>query len=650
MPRRPFRWFVLLFALAVAPLVRAGALADIEALIPAENWADAKTRGAAALADPREHDAVVALLFNLALESPADFSEAEWTPWAEELQRRRSAENPRARSLATLSMWRAQRAFQARERDAAVAAVDEALALLRDGQGRISPAEQAYVLILAGQIRGLFGDYAEGATLAAEAETLLRKPHGMLERVRRLRAMYFHSLFEDRLGHYDTAIALARQGIAEADGLGVPTSSFRRRLVSVLSESLISRGEFTAVRDLMRPELERLRAQAQPSPRELAMTLGHLAEAERQLGDRELALNLYREAAQAASTDPALVASGSYAALLGNFGALAYELKRFEEADTALGQNLSLLENQFGGDSLRVVPPLLTVGEVAYERNLLDEAEQRFRRVLAIVATQLHPNHVEGAPALRGLARVLLRRGDAAGAAALLRGALSQQEAATGTEHPQLLGWRCDLAEALAQSGDAAGAFDNALLVEQRRNRLVAAVAPVLGETQALEFKNSLARCSERLLAVAAARGDAAQIAAAWDEIAAARGLATRLTAQRIAAVRSRLDAAAQAHWERWSKAAAVPTARRWRNCDASSTTRSRRSATARRCRRRRANRWPSCSRGCRRRPASSRSRPVPARTPRSCMPSLPNRGRRRGCWRSAISPHSMRAASAGTA
>ncbi len=558
MPRRRFRWIVLLFALAVAPLVRAGTLADIEALIPAENWADAKTRGAAALADPRTHDAAVALLFNLALESPADFSEAEWTPWAEELERRRSAENPRARSLATLSMWRAQRAFQARERDAAVAAVDEALALLRDGQGRISPAEQAYVLILAGQIRGLFGDYAEGAALAAEAETLLRTPHGMLERVRRLRAIYFHALFEDRLGHYDTAIALARRGIAEADGLGVPTSSFRRRLVSVLSESLISRGEFTAVRDLMRPELERLRAQAQPSPRELAMTLGHLAEAERQLGDRELALNLYREAAQTAATDPALVASGSYAALLGNFGALAYELRHFEEADTALGQNLSLLESQFGGDSLRVVPPLLTAGEVAYERNLLDEAEQRFRRVLAIVATQLHPNHVEGAPALRGLARVLLRRNDAAGAAALLRGALSQQEAATGTEHPQLLGWRCDLAEALARSGDTTGAFDNALLVEQRRNRLVAAVAPVLGETQALEFKNSLARCSERLLAVAAARGDAAQIAAAWDEIAAARGLATRLTAQRIAAVRSRLDAAAQAHWERWSKAAAA--------------------------------------------------------------------------------------------
>lgn len=558
MPRRRFRWIVLLFALAVAPLVRAGALADIEALIPAENWAEAKTRGATALADPRTHDAAVALLFNLALESPADFSEAEWTPWAEELERRRSAENPRARSLATLSMWRAQRAFQARERDAAVAAVDKALALLRDGQGRIGPAEQAYVLTLAGQIRGLFGDYAEGAALATEAETLLRAPHGPLERVRRLRAIYFHALFEDRLGHYDTSIALARQGISEAEALGVPNNGFRRRLVGVLSESLISRGEFTAVRDLMRPELERLRAQVQPSPRELAMTLGHLAEAERQLGDRELALNYAREAAQTAARDQALVASGSYAALLGNLGSLAYELKRYEEADTALGQNLSQLENQFGGDSLRVVPPLLTAGEVAFERNLLDEAEQRFRRVLAIVATQLHPNHVEGAPALRGLARVLLRRGDAAGAAALLRGALSQQEAATGTEHPQLLGWRCDLAEALDRSGDTAGAFDNALLVEQRRNRLVAAVAPVLGETQALEFKNSLARCSERLLAVAAARGDAAQIAAAWDEIAAARGLATRLTAQRIAAVRSRLDAAAQAHWERWSKAAAA--------------------------------------------------------------------------------------------
>ncbi|WP_257389432.1 tetratricopeptide repeat protein, partial [Tahibacter caeni] len=431
MPRRRFRWIVLLLALAVAPLLQAGVLADIEALIPAENWAEAKARGAVALADPREHDAAVALLFNLALESPPDFSEAEWTPWAEELQRRRSAGSPRARSLATLSMWRAQRAFQARDRDAAVAAVDEALDLLRNGEGRISPAEQAYVLALGGQIRGLFGDYAQGTALAAEAENLLRTPHGMLERVRRLRAIYFHALFEDRLGHYDVAVALARQGMSEAEGLGVPDNGFRRRLVGVLSESLISRGEFTAVRDLMRPELERLRTQAQPSLRELAMTLGHLAEAERQLGDRELALNYSREAAQTAAKDPALVASGSYAALLGNFGSLAYELGHYDEADAALGQNLSLLENQFGSDSLRVVPPLINFGEVAFERNLLDEAEQRFRRALAIVALRLAPNHVEGAPALRGLARVLLRRGDAAGAAALLQGAIGQQEAAT---------------------------------------------------------------------------------------------------------------------------------------------------------------------------------------------------------------------------
>ncbi|GMV28763.1 MAG: hypothetical protein AMXMBFR59_08880 [Rhodanobacteraceae bacterium] len=558
MPCRRLTRIVMLLAFAFAPLVRADVTAEIDALIATEDWTRAKALGVTALAGPRERDAALVALFNTLLESPPDFTEAEWTPWVAELAARRGAEDPRARSLATLAAWRAQRAFQARDRDTAVAAVDEALALLRDGKGRISPAEQAYVLTIAGQIRGLLGNYADGAALAGEGVAALRNPRSMLERVRRLRALFFQSLFEDRLSHLDTAIALARQGVAEAEQIGAPNNGYRRRLVGVLSESLIARGEFTAVRELMRPELERLRAAPNASARDLAMTLGHLAEAERQLGDRELALGYYRESAQAASGDPGLVASGSYAAILGNLGALAYELKHYEEADTALGQNLSLLEQQFGGDSLRVVPPLINFGELAFERNLLDEAEQRFRRALAIVATQLGAEHPEGAPALRGLARVLLRRGDAAAAAAALSGAIAQQEAAAGTEHVQLLGWRCDLAEALAQSGDAAGAFDNALIVERRRNRLVATVAPVLGETQALEFKRSLARCTERLLAVAAASADAKQIETAWTEIAAARGLATRLAAQRIAYAREYGDADARPRWERWSKAAAA--------------------------------------------------------------------------------------------
>ncbi|HSX62613.1 MAG TPA: CHAT domain-containing tetratricopeptide repeat protein [Tahibacter sp.] len=558
MPCRRCRWIVVLLAVVFAPFARADVAADVDALIPTEQWKQAKAVAVAALADPREHDAALDVVFNVVLESPTDFTPDEWTPWVAELRERRGAADPRARSLATLASWRAQQAFQARDREAATAAVDEALALLRNGNGRISAAEQAYVLTISGQIRGLLGNYADGAALAGEGVATLRTPRSMLERVRRLRGLFFQALFEDRLAHIDTAIALARQGIAEAEQLGAPNNGYRRRLVGVLSESLIARGEFTAVRDLMRPELERLRAQPKASPRDLAMTLGHLAEAERQLGDRELALNYYRESAQAAASDPALVASGSYAAILGNLGALAYDLKRYDEADDALGRNLSLLEKQFGGDSLRVVPALINFGELAYERNLLDEAERRFRRVLAIVATKLGDGHAEGAPALRGLARVLLRRGDAAGAAAMFKGAVAQQEAAAGTEHLQLLGWRCDLAEALAQSGDAAGAFDNALIVEQRRNRLVATVAPVLGETQALEFKRGLARCSERLLAIAASGSDARRVEAAWNEIAAARGLATRLAAQRIAYAREHADAPARERWERWSKAASA--------------------------------------------------------------------------------------------
>ena len=134
-----------------------------------------------ALADAKEHDAVVALLFNLALESPPDFSEAEWTPWRDELDRkRRAVDGPQARSLATLAMWRAQQAWQKRDVEGANAAVAEALQLLREGKGRIATVEQVYVLAVAAQLRGMQGGYAEGSQLADEAVKLLPAPRSML--------------------------------------------------------------------------------------------------------------------------------------------------------------------------------------------------------------------------------------------------------------------------------------------------------------------------------------------------------------------------------------------------------------------------------------------------------------------------------------
>lgn len=556
MPRRPFRPVLLLLLLCLAPLARADTVAELDSLIPGEAYLQAKQLGMAALLQPREHDALVEFMFNLMLESPADFSEAEWTPWRDELAARRSAQSPRAKSLATLTIWQAQRDWRGGQREQAGEGVTQALDLLHNGEGRIAPAEAAFVLAMAAQMRGANGDYAEAAKLAEEGVELLRQPRSMLERARRLRAMFFLTVFSDRLGHYDVAMSTARQGIKEAEAFSSSNNNgYRRRLVGALCESLISRGEFAQVRDLMRPELQRLRSQPDVSKRDLAMTLGHLAEAERNLGDRELALSLYRESAAAAAQEPGLVASGSYAAILGNLGTLAYELQQYEEADRALTQNLALQEEQFGKDSQRVVEPLIVAGEIAYERNLLDEAEARYRRTLAIIAQRLQPEHIDGAPALRGLAKVLLRRGDAAAAAAMLTGALAQFESGAGTEHPQLLRWRCELADALAQSGDHAGALRNALLVEQRRSQLVAAVTPVLGETQALDFKRGLGRCSERLLAEAAV-GDADQVTAAWNEIAAARGLATRLASLRLAQARQNSKGEEKQRWERWSKAA----------------------------------------------------------------------------------------------
>ncbi|MDC8012227.1 CHAT domain-containing protein [Tahibacter soli] len=553
--RRVVWFFVgLSFAAAASAADIAG---RVGVLLAPEKYADAKAIVVAALADPRTHDAALPVAFNLVVESARDFGEDEWTPWVAELERVRVAKGgDDARSLAPIAAWRAEVAWRKQDADGANAQLARVRTLLDAGRGAIDPAERAYALSVLAQIGGMQGGYAQAQAAAKTAVDTLAAPRTPLERARRLRALYFYALFQDRQGEYAGALATARTGIAEAEAFGGSTNGYRRRLVGALTESLISIGEFAQVRDLMRPELERLRAQPQPSPREMAMTLGHLAEAQRQLGDREGALALYRESAQNAAKDPGLVASGSYAAIVGNLGALAYDLRRYDEADAAMAQNLALLEEKFGPDSARVVPPLTNAGEVALERGLVDDADARFRRALAIVATQLGPEHPDGAPALRGLARVALARGDAAGARKLLDGALAQRSASIGENHPELLTWRCERARAALAAGDPDAAFADALVVEATRTRLVATVAPVLGETQALEFKRGLATCAAPLLAIAAQRNDAATTAAAWREIAAARGLATHIGAARLAAARQAATAEQKASWDAWSRAA----------------------------------------------------------------------------------------------
>ena len=402
--RRAVLLFVgLLFASVAA--AAADVAARVEAQLASENYAEARTLVVAALADPREHAAALPVAFNLVAESARDFSEEEWTPWVDELERsRRALDGDDARSLAPLAAWRAEVAWRKQDADGANAALVRARALLDTGRGKIAPAERAYTLAVLAQIGGTQGGFAQAQTDAKLAVDALAAPRTPLERARRLRALYFYALYQDRQGNYAGALATARAGIAEAEAFGGPGNGYRRRLLGALTEALISIGDFAQVRDLMRPELVRLRAQPQPTPRELAMTLGHLAEAQRQLGDRDGALVLYRESAQAASRDPGLVASGSYAAILGNLGALAFELRRYDEADAAMAQNLRLLEERFGADSARVAPPLTNAGEVALERGLLDDAERRFRRALAIVATQLGPEHPDGAPRLPRIA------------------------------------------------------------------------------------------------------------------------------------------------------------------------------------------------------------------------------------------------------
>ncbi|MEO8671349.1 MAG: CHAT domain-containing protein [Tahibacter sp.] len=536
----------------------AGTAGQIDDLLVQEKYAEVRALHIAELDQPHRRLAALEGLFELAIESNAAVGAEEITRWIDELSSlRRARDGENARSLAALLTWNAEGAFRRKDLAEANRLVQQATTLLAEGSGRIGNSERAYVETFAAQLTGLQGHFDDALVHTQRAIELVDKPKNVLERQRLIRALYFRAMFQDRNGAYVDAIASAQRGMREnAVSAGTARNGNRRRLIGILAEILISRGDYREVQHLMLPELAALRAQDAPSPRDMAYTLGHLAEAERHLGDRDGALIHSRESADFAAKDPGIVASGSYAAILGNLGALAFEMGHYAEADQALSKNLQLTEQQFGPDSVRVVAPLISAGEVALERDLVDVAEKNFRRALSIVATQLGPQHPEGTPALRGLGNALLRSGHADQAEPLLAGAYAQRRASIGDMHPELLAWRCDLALAEARNGHADQAWESALAVEQARTQLVASIAPALGETQSLDFKRNLGHCSGLMLSLAAKRGDASSVLAAWTEVAAARGLATRIGMARLSAARLAADPERRAQWDAWRTAA----------------------------------------------------------------------------------------------
>ncbi len=503
----------------------------------------------------RRDDAVdgLTLLLDLAAEASREDYSSELDGWLADYRRAVEAKfGPRSKAAALPLALEADKAVRDNQLEEAVRLADEAVALLRDGGGDLPRAQASLVLAIAADAASTFRRYEDALQRARDARAAVMSPRDTLERLRFLRASYYYSDQEERIGEIDAAVDDARSAVAEAAKLGPAGLQFKLRLQAMLVKQLVVRGDYVEAQTLAHDALNLL--SDRPSSRfHRAYLFTHLAEAEEHIGAREAALQHYDQAVVLMSEDPFLAKDPALGGILNNQARLESRLGRHEVATAHAQRALTVFEEGIGKDNVGMVDGLVVIGDVALAAGRTEEAEQHFRRALALVTTHLGEGHAQGAGSLAGLGRIALVRGELKHAQELLDAAIRQHDASYGSA---VFAWRCALALAEARSGNVREAFGLAADVEESRLDLLRRLAPILPEAQGLELKRDQQGCPGLMLQLAAAEPDPARIRRAWGLVATARQFTTRLVAARLANARQAADAAGRERWQAWTRAA----------------------------------------------------------------------------------------------
>ncbi len=213
-----------------------------------------------------------------------------------------------------------------------------------------------------------------------------------------------------------------------------------------------------------------------------------------EMGDEDAALDHYRVALD-------LVADNrTRAIILTNIGNTEFRLHRFEAAIADFDKALPLRELAEGKDSPGLSFALEGLGSSALALRHFSDAERYFARAIALRGKNSAPNHSQMNLLNFGLA--LARWGQ----------------------------------------GDDDEAFRLAVQTATRQQSLIGSLATGFSEQQSVAFDNLLMPAAPLAVTIAAAHGNADEIATAWRLVMIERGLIARAEARRLAIARASAD------------------------------------------------------------------------------------------------------------
>ncbi|MGE0639438.1 MAG: tetratricopeptide repeat protein [Thermoanaerobaculia bacterium] len=277
---------------------------------------------------------------------------------------------------------------------------------------------------------------------------------------------------ELRLGRYDRAGELASRGLRIVRGAELSGQPVRVRLLDLLGNAAVSRGEPGKAQAPYREALALL--ELLPGDRELARAeiLNDLAIVRYEEADFPAAEAMHREALEIRRRR----LGGVHADVADSLGNLALVVRRRGDAAAAEELEREALELRralFSDDHPEVAYSMATLAAVVRSRGGYAEAESLYRRALEIERRHLPADHPRISTHLNNLAKVLLDRGDHAEAEVLLREVLERDRGSLGEEHPFVAYSLDNLAVSVAAQGrleEALRLFRRALAIHEKAN------------------------------------------------------------------------------------------------------------------------------------------------------------------------------------
>ena len=302
------------------------------------------------------------------------------------------------------------------------------------------------------------------------------------------------------LGRSREALAL-REAVLDATRRRFGEASVRTaKAEAMIGASLQELGDYPSARTRYAHAEKILAESGESESAERALIAGNYGNLLQEMGEEEAALAQYRSALAVYGDNPQRLRLR--AITHANIGNTEFRLRRYDDAIAEYEQALALREQSDGSNAPGLAYALEGLGSAALALRRYADAERYFGRALAVRSHGIAP------------------------------------------DHPMLSVYNFGLALAHWGEGHRAEAFRYAQLTARSQQALLAAFAAEFSERQSVAFRDILVPATALAVTIAAERGDADDVAAAWELVIADRRVVARAEARRFAATRSEHDPA----------------------------------------------------------------------------------------------------------